>query len=306
MEKFLETTGKTIDAAIQIALDELSMDRDQVSVEVLEKPRSGFLGLGSALARVKISYSVSRVDKVEAFLNGLLLRMGSEARPVIREQPDGNLSVEFVGNGLGMLIGHRGDTLDAIQHLTNFAVNRDEEKSFRVDVDAENYRAKRVDALKRLARRTGEKVLKTRKNLTLESMNAYERHIVHTTIQDIPGLTTHSVGTEPNRRVVVACERAFGDRPYGSTNRTGTYSAQDKPFRSRSSGPMGEQKPSGGYRPSGGPRYAKDSPPRNTARPKPSLPRTEQKTPEPTDRKGGAAAAPGPRNPRPYDRLPRE
>ena len=136
MEKTLEATGKTIDLAIGAALAQLGLERDQVSVEVLEKPKSGFLGLGSTQARIKVSYSVSRASKVEEFLNGLLLRMGSTARPVIKEQPDGNLSVEFIGAGLGLLIGHRGDTLDAIQHLTNFVVNRGEETSVRVDVDA--------------------------------------------------------------------------------------------------------------------------------------------------------------------------
>jgi len=289
MEKSLEATGKSIDAAIQAALDEVGMERDQVSVEVLEKPKTGFLGLGSSLARVRISYSVSRADKAEAFLSGLLTRMGSSAQPVVTERSDGALSVEFVGSGLGLLIGHRGDTLDAIQHLTNYVVNRGEETPIRVDIDAENYRAKRVESLKRLAQKTGEKVLKSRKNMTLESMNAYERHIIHAALQEMPGLSTYSVGMDPNRRVVVSCGRPTEGRPPagrgkprqgGMAQRTGGDKGHgDRPPYQRA--PGGAR---GGARPprqsGGGARVPRET----QAPPKPSI-------------------TPGPGSPRPYDRI---
>ncbi|MCL2747775.1 MAG: Jag N-terminal domain-containing protein [Oscillospiraceae bacterium] len=262
MEKYLEATGKTIDAAIEAALIELGMERDSVSVEVLEKAKSGFFGLGAAPARIRVSYSVSHADKAENFLIGLLGKMGSSAKPVIREQTDGNLSVDFIGSGLGFLIGHRGDTLDAIQHLTNFVVNRGEESPFRVDVDAENYRAKRTDALKRMARKTGEKVLQSRRNMTLEPMNAYERHIIHTSLQEMPGLSTCSVGTEPNRRVVISCIRAPGERPPVDRDRGGKPRMPGGPPGARPDNRYGGNKP-----------YAKQPmggrPPRGPGLPKP-------------------------------------
>ena len=306
MEKQLEKAGKTIDAAIQAALDELGMDRDQVSVEVLEKPKSGFLGLGSTPARVRVSYSVSRADRVEAFLTGLLARMDSEARPVVTTREDGTLNVEFVGNGLGMLIGHRGDTLDAIQHLTNFAVNRGEEESVRVDVDAENYRAKRVEALKRLAQKTGEKVLKTHRSMTLESMNAYERHIIHAALQEMPGLSTHSVGVEPNRRVVVASTRAPESRPPagGGDRRVGSEIRRPRP-----SGLGPRPSGLGGDRPSGDRAFGGDRGFGDRSRPRPSGgspysgPAREGGGPRPP-RGGGPGGGPGGRPS--YPRADRE
>ena len=115
--------------------------------------------------------------------------------------------VELVGENLGALIGRRGDTLDAIQHLTNYAVNRGETKRVRINVDAESYRAKREESLQRLAKKVGAKVTNYRRNITLEPMNAYERHVIHAALQDMPDVTTFSTGTEPNRRIVVAYSR---------------------------------------------------------------------------------------------------
>jgi len=112
--------------------------------------------------------------------------------------------VDLVGEKLGMLIGRRGETLDAIQHLTNYTINRDSSKRSRINVDAENYRLKREESLRRLAHKVSGKVIKYRRNITLEPMNAYERHVIHATLQDVADVTTYSVGTEPNRRVVVS------------------------------------------------------------------------------------------------------
>ena len=301
MEKSIITTGKNIDLAIAAALEQLCLDRDSVSVEVLENAKSGFLGIGASPAKVKVSYEVpdpkpaepapalsaasrkpkkqapklekplempkppvmpappkaeprkeapkleklekaekpekpeqprkqaprkdapkaapkaektyapaepgSQEERVERFLKGLLERMDSEAVPHAFRKDAETIGVELVGEDLGALIGRRGETLDAIQHLANYALNHDSSKRTRVTVDAENYRGKREESLRHLARKMAAKVVKYRKNMTLEPMNAYERHVIHATLQDVPNVTTYSTGTEPNRRVVIAYEK---------------------------------------------------------------------------------------------------
>ena len=253
MLKWIESTGKNEEAAIEAALAQLGMDRDEVSVEILERAKSGFLGIGSCPAKVKVTYEApdepeepaapvveepvpaeepaapaaapvveeepavpaaapvpagdDKVEKIEAFLTGLLAHMGANARPVISLDENGSYQVELVGEHLGSLIGRRGETLDAIQQLTGYAVNHGQSKRVRIHVDAEGYRAKREESLIRLAHKVAGKVVKYRRNVTLEPMNAYERHVIHTALQDTPDITTYSVGTEPNRRTVVAYSR---------------------------------------------------------------------------------------------------
>ena len=249
MEKYIITTGKSIQLAVDAALAELSLDRDAVSVEVLENAKSGFLGIGASPAKVKVSYEVpdpkpvepapalsaasrkpkkqaprreapkaapkeyapaapgSQEERVETFLKGLLERMESAAVPHAFRKDSETIGVELVGEDLGVLIGRRGETLDAIQHLANYALNHDSSKRIRVTVDAENYRGKREESLRHLAQKMAAKVVKYRKNMTLEPMNAYERHVIHATLQDVPNVTTYSTGTEPNRRVVIAYEK---------------------------------------------------------------------------------------------------
>ena len=296
MEKYIITTGKSIDLAINAALADLHLERDAVSVEVLENAKSGFLGIGSSPAKVKVSYEVpdpkpaepapalsaasrkpkkqapklekplempplpkmpeppaavspkretpkadraepsqkapqkqaprkepskapaepkvyapvvpgSLEEQVENFLKGLLERMESTAVPHAFRKDEETIGVELTGEDLGAMIGRRGETLDAIQHLANYALNHDASKRTRVTVDAENYREKREESLRHLAHKMAAKVTKYRKNMTLEPMNAYERHVIHATLQEMPNVTTYSVGTEPNRRVVVAYEK---------------------------------------------------------------------------------------------------
>lgn len=254
MFKSIEATGKTIDLAIQAGLDTLGMDRDSVSVEVLEQPKSGFFGIGASPAKVSLTYEVpdpkpektseppkaeskpaapkpkaapeapapkaepkpepkpipapaleGTVEaKIEVFMKGLLEHMGSDAVPSATKVDEDTYAVELIGEHLGMLIGRRGDTLDAIQHITNYAVNHGQNKRVRVNVDAENYRKKREESLERLANKVAGKVTKSRRNITLEPMNAYERHVIHAALQDYPDVTTYSTGTEPGRRIVVA------------------------------------------------------------------------------------------------------
>ena len=149
-----------------------------------------------------------KAQQISAFLTGLLQHMGSSAQVKVYLGEENRYKVILEGEKLGQLIGRRGETLDAIQQLTNYSINRGGEKRVRVHVDAENYRLKREQSLQHLARKVAAKVVKYRRNVTLEPMNAYERHVIHTALQDVPGVTTYSMGTDPNRRVIVAYDRS--------------------------------------------------------------------------------------------------
>ena len=284
MIKFIDMTGKTEDEALRRALEQLGMERDDVSVEIIERAKSGFLGIGGSPATIRVSYDdgqpepkeepkVSEAkpaapaaekrpiycaevlqkkevrakekperesrrserrderpareekkvrepvvlgeevhdeksEEIRAFLKGLLEHMDSAAEVKVYEVEKGRYKVILEGEKLGALIGRRGETLDAIQQLTNYSVNRSgESKRARVQIDAENYREKREESLERLAQKVAGKVVKYRRNVTLEPMNAYERHVIHTALQDTQYITTFSIGTEPNRRVVVSYDR---------------------------------------------------------------------------------------------------
>ena len=145
--------------------------------------------------------------RICTFLEGLLEHLDSKAEIKVYEAEKGRYKVILEGQKLGALIGRRGETLDAIQQLTNYAVNSGSEKRIRVHVDAENYRAKREQSLEALAAKVAAKVVKYRRSVTLEPMNAYERHVIHSALQEVAGVTTYSIGTEPNRRVVVSYDR---------------------------------------------------------------------------------------------------
>ena len=248
MLKYIDTTGRNEEEAIASALEQLQLDRDDVSVEILERAKSGFLGIGSTPAKVRVTYEVpdeeieeepvvvveeevpspvveevpvveeqkkvsaapagdAKAEQITKFLVGLMEHMNVQATPVVECAEEGIYRVNLEGENLGAIIGRRGETLDAIQQLTSYSVNRGVSKRVRIHVDAEHYRAKREEALVRLANRVADKVVKYRRNVTLEPMNAYERHVIHTALQDYPGVTTYSTGTEPNRRTVVACEK---------------------------------------------------------------------------------------------------
>jgi len=282
---YIDVTGKTEEEAVRKGLEQLGMDRDDVSVEILERAKSGFLGIGSSPARVRLTYGPeeapvaepapvvkpvvqkpaaekeqkpakpaapkaaekpARPEKTEraprpekadkpqrterpekkeipaidlplceddnaqrivAFVSGLLEHMDSAAQVKVYEMEKGRYKVILEGDKLGQLIGRRGETLDAIQQLTNYAVNTGSDKRIRIQMDAENYRAKREQSLESLANKVAAKVAKYRRSVTLEPMNAYERHVIHAALQDVKGVTTYSIGTEPNRRVVVAYDR---------------------------------------------------------------------------------------------------
>jgi len=205
MLKSIEVQGRTEDEAIETALEQLGMARDDVSVEIVEQARTGFLGLKNTPAIVKVIYEAKeeRTEQVDIFLTGLFERMDIEVDLDITEE-EGSINVIMTGKDPGALIGRRGETLDAIQHLTNYVVNRSVSGRVRINLDAENYRQRRNEALESLASRTASKVIKYRRNMTLDPMNAYERHVIHTALQEHKNVSTFSVGSEPNRRVVVA------------------------------------------------------------------------------------------------------
>lgn len=250
MKKYLEKSGKTEDEALAAALRELGLDRDDVSVEIVERAKSGFLGIGASPAVVRVEYDApdeepvkeapaapvsepQRAEKkaekaaepaapavstepkytegvkadTERFLRGLLERMGVKAEIEITDRDNGGILVNLSGPGMGAVIGRRGETLDAIQHLTNYAVNRGSDKRCHISVDAESYRAKREESLVHLAEKMAAKVVKYKRSMALEPMNSYERHVIHTALQNFEGVSTSSTGTEPNRRVVVSYER---------------------------------------------------------------------------------------------------
>ena len=293
MEKTIITSGKTIELALEAALAQLGLERDDITYQVLALPKAGFLGFGAQPAKVQVTYEVpdpvpaapekpksalgsasrskpkaaapvkkpeapkaepvkaevpkaepkkaeapkapkqekpkapkqekpkaepkkveapkeytapeagSVEEKVEIFIAGLLEHMDSKAVPHCWKVDGNTYKVDLVGEDLGYLIGRRGDTLDAIQHLANYTVNREVDGHIRINVDAECYREKREESLRRYARKKAQQVLKARRRTTLEPMNAYERHVIHAALQEMDNITTHSTGTEPNRRVVI-------------------------------------------------------------------------------------------------------
>ena len=215
MQNSIEVTGKNEEEAIASALRQLNLQRDEVSIEILERSKSGFLRIGSCPAIVKVTYEVPDKPstdnigaKAKSFLEGLLSRMGVDAEIDVGSKDDGSVVVELRGDGMGAIIGRRGETLDAIQHLTNYAVNRGSEERTHISIDAENYRSKREESLVHLAEKMAAKALKYRRSMALEPMNSYERHVIHTALQNYEGVTTGSTGVEPNRRVVISCEKA--------------------------------------------------------------------------------------------------
>ncbi len=205
MRKVIEAKGETIDSAIEKALLTLGKERDDVSVEVLQQPKSGFLGFGKEPAMVRVQYEDSPTERAKEFLDGLLYRFGTPAQMQARENlQDRVIEIELSGEHMGTVIGRRGDTLDAIQYLTNTVVNRLEDERWRVNIDTENYRGKREVTLQALAQKTAQKAIKYQKPVALEPMNAQERRIIHAALQEIEGVTTYSTGVDPNRKVIVA------------------------------------------------------------------------------------------------------
>ncbi len=261
---WVEFTGKTVDEALDLALDKMEVSSDQVEYEVLEKETSGLLGLFSKPARIRVrllseeesteetkdeeetvpvmetesevetetkessldeevvvEVPVEKLcDTAEDFLKKVCSNMGIEATfEVSCEREESLINVNIVGNDMGLLIGKRGQTLDSLQYLTSLVVNKESGTYFKVKIDTENYRARRKETLENLARNIASKVKKTRKPVSLEPMNPYERRIIHSALQNDKMVETYSEGEEPNRKVVIAIKKGFRD----SGNRNGGY-----------------------------------------------------------------------------------
>jgi len=199
-EVSIEVEGRSVDEAIQKGLAELKLTLDQVSIDILKEPK-GIFGIGRS-ATVRITKKDSPARDAESFLNGLFERMDITAT-ASAEETEENISVNITGDSTGVLIGRRGETLDALQYLTSLVINKGKEEYTRVFVDTENYRKKREETLVRLATRIAAKVEKTGKRVVLEPMNPYERRVLHATVQKNPRVETISEGEEPYRRVII-------------------------------------------------------------------------------------------------------
>ena len=208
MVKYYEAKGDTIEAALENACKELGCSRDDLaSYEMVQMPKTGFLGIGRQQAIVKVEYRTSPAGRAEEFLTGLLERFGTPAQLNVTENfEEKTINIQLSGDNMGAVIGHRGDTLDALQYLTSIVANREEDDRWRITVDTENYRSKREGTLEALAQKTAQKALKYKKAVALEPMNPHERRIIHAALQEVEGVTTYSTGSEPNRKVIVAPE----------------------------------------------------------------------------------------------------
>jgi len=199
-------TGRTIQEAVQLAIEELNTDLDQVKIDILEEPAKGLLGFISGKpAKVKVTLKATPADVVREFLQDLIKVMGIEGRVTVREEQDNLLRAEFKGPNMGVLIGRRGQTLDSIQYIAGLVLNKKyPDRYHRIIVDTEDYRKKREETLVQLAKNIAYKAVRLGKDIALEPMNPYERRIIHSALQGDARVTTHSEGEEPYRKVIIS------------------------------------------------------------------------------------------------------
>ncbi|MCL1858052.1 MAG: protein jag [Oscillospiraceae bacterium] len=234
MRKEVIVTAKTIEEAIELGAKELNMKEEDITTEVLERPKKGFFGIGATGYKVKLLGKTAGSDTAVEFLEKIIGHMKINAVPKIIEETKEELKIDIIGENLGTLIGYHGEILDSLQYLTYLAVNKNGDSSegdgdsgdgaeksetVKISLDIENYRKKREETLKTLAKKMAERVLKYNRPVTLEPMNAYERRIIHSTIQDIEGVSTHSIGQENDRRIVISREGGATPRPGGFQSR---------------------------------------------------------------------------------------
>ena len=232
--EYREFSGKTVDDAITEACQSLMVTSDKLDYEVIEKGSSGFLGIGTKLAIIKarvkddsevkevnissdtkeevkestenIAESVKPANDPKEFLDKVFKAMNMEVNVKV-EQIGNDVNVELSGEEMGVLIGKRGQTLDSLQYLTSLVVNKGNNDYIRVKVDTENYRKRRKDTLENLAKNLAYKVKRTKRPVTLEPMNPYERRVIHSVLQNDKYVSTHSEGDEPFRRVVITLNK---------------------------------------------------------------------------------------------------
>ena len=206
--EFIEVSAKTVADAITEACQKLEVTSDKLEYVVVEEGSSGFLGIGSKSAIIKAKTKSSIADIAKYFLKDLFAAMNMVVAVDVKYDEDNkNLDVDLSGDEMGILIGKRGQTLDSIQYLLSLVVNKESEEYIRVKVDTEDYRKRRKETLENLAKNIAYKVKRTKRPVSLEPMNPYERRIIHSALQNDKYVTTHSEGEEPFRRVVVTLKK---------------------------------------------------------------------------------------------------
>lgn len=251
-------TAKTVDEAIELACDQIGLPREEVEIEIIDLPKKGFFGIGAQPAKVRVYQESS--DKAQiavTYIKDILTEIGlPNVEVTAKMEENNNAVITLSGEGLGVIIGRRGETLDALQYLTGLVANRADGEYMRVTIDSGNYREKREKTLETLAKKLANNAVKTGRSSTLEPMNPYERRIIHAAVSQVEGALSTSVGEEPNRRVVIS-------------------SANPKKPRSDSRG-----KGKGGLRRSGKPSGEGRSEQRGSRERKPYREREELKEPE--------------------------
>jgi spoIIIJ-associated protein len=205
-EKCVIKTGRTIQEAVQLAIQELNVDLNQVKIDILEEPEKGLLGLiNNKPGKVKVTLRSTPADTVKEYLEKLVLNMGVSGKVTVTEEDQKVIRAEIKGPGMGVLIGRRGQTLDAIQYITGLVINKKyKDEYYRVIVDTENYRKKREETLVQLAKNVAHKAARIGKDIALEPMNPYERRIIHSALQEDNRVTTYSQGEDPYRKVIIS------------------------------------------------------------------------------------------------------
>ena len=212
MKQEIIVSAKTVDAAVKEGAEKLGVKVEEVTYEVITEPKKGFFGFGEVKAEVKVVYEKSPEKLAIEFLKTLIKDMELDAEITVTNGKGNEKNIAIKGSDAGVLIGHHGDTLDALQYLVNLVANKKEDENedrnyTKISLDIENYREKRQETLETLARRMSEKVLKYKKSITLEPMSPYERRIIHSAVQNIQGVSTNSIGNDNNRRVVIFLEK---------------------------------------------------------------------------------------------------
>jgi spoIIIJ-associated protein len=205
---FIEISAKTVEDALTEAVIKLGTTHDKIEYEVIEKGSAGFLGIARKDAVIKVRKKNDVEDNIRVFLNQVFRAMELEVEILIEKVSDSNvINVELKGGDMGVLIGKRGQTLDSLQYLTNLAVNKNTEEYVKVKIDTEDYRKRRKETLENLAKNIAYKVKRSKRPVSLEPMNPFERRVIHSALQNDKFVTTHSEGDEPYRHVVVTLKR---------------------------------------------------------------------------------------------------
>ena len=215
MKKEIIVTAKTVEEAKAKAAAELGVAAEEIEFTVLEEGKRGFLGIGATDAKVQAVYTVKGADIALEFIRKVVSDMELDLTVAMQPGKNDDTLITVDGEGAGLLIGHHGETLDSLQYLANLAANKkvkgEKREYVKISVDVEGYRAKREETLRALARRTAAKVLQRKKSVMLEPMNPYERRIIHSEVQGIEGVSTNSIGSENNRRVVMFLDDSKAD-----------------------------------------------------------------------------------------------